>query len=540
MNKLKNKNIAPWIPLMLAVALVVGVFIGRGTSGSGSSRAGADKLSTIMSYIDAEYVDEVDLDSLLESVYPELLSSLDPHSVYIPASDLTAVNDELEGSFSGIGISFNMMTDTITVIEIISGGPAESVGLMPGDRIISINDTVVAGQKWSNEKVISHLRGPAGTKVKVGVERSTSSELLPFEITRGDVPVNSVDAAYMLAPGVGYIRVNKFGKNTFEEFFTGIMTLKADGAEQLVVDLRGNGGGFMEMAILMANEFLERDAPIVSTKGRVANSSSASSADGSGAFQDIGLVVLMDEYSASASEIFAGAIQDNDRGLVIGRRSFGKGLVQRQFDLPDNSAIRLTVARYYTPSGRSIQKRYEPGSLQAYQEDLIDRYDRGELFSEDSVKLDKSITFYTRTRRPVYGGGGIMPDVFVPEDTTAVTSWYAQVVNGGTLQKYAFDYFSRHRRELSQAGSVDQLLGRLPADDALLSDFAAYAERAGVPQRWYYINISKPLVVNQLKALIARNALGVGAYYEVSNRRDPMVSSAMEQIRSGRTAFPIK
>lgn len=540
MSEPKNKGISPWIPLIVAVALVAGIFIGRGTGGQRGTTAGTDKLSTIMAYIGSEYVDEVDLDSLLETVYPELLSGLDPHSVYIPASDLTAVNDELEGSFSGIGISFNMMTDTITVIEIISGGPAEAVGLMPGDRIISIDDTVVAGQKWSNEKVISHLRGTKGTKVKVGVQRSTSDELLPFEITRGDIPVNSVDAAYMIAPGVGYVRVNKFGKTTFDEFFSSVMELKSQNAEQLVVDLRGNGGGFMEMAILMANEFLEHDAPIVSTKGRVANSSSASSADGSGALQDIGLVVLMDEYSASASEIFAGAMQDNDRGLVVGRRSFGKGLVQRQYDLPDNSAIRLTVARYYTPSGRSIQKRYEPGSLQAYQEDLIDRYDRGELFSEDSVKLDKSITFYTRMRRPVYGGGGIMPDVFVPEDTTAVTSWYAQVVNGGTLQKYSFDYYDRHRQQLSGVDNVDQLLSRLPDDDALLADFAEYAERAGVPQRWYYINISKPLVVNQLKALIARNALGVGAYYEVSNRRDPMVNSALEQIRSGRTAFPIK
>lgn len=535
------RNATVWVPLLMAAIFVAGIFVGRHVApGGGTAGSGEGKLSAILSHISAEYVDQIDTDSLLETIYPNLLSALDPHSVYIPAEDLATVNDELEGSFSGIGISFNTINDTINVIEVIAGGPSEKIGLMPGDRIVEIDDTIVAGKGWSNEKVISTLRGPEGSKVKLGVKRHTSSKLLTFEITRGEIPVNSVVASYIIEPGVGYLRVDRFGRNTFDEFYTAAHGLRADGAEKLIVDLRGNGGGYMEMAILMANEFLKRGQPIVSTHGRDVSQDNEAVADGTGGLQEMELTVLMDEYSASASEIFAGAIQDNDRGLIVGRRSFGKGLVQRQIDLDDGSAIRLTTARYYTPSGRSIQKRYEPGGTKAYQADLIERYDRGELFNADSVKLDKSITFHTAGGRAVYGGGGIMPDIFVPNDTTGVTSYYLNVFNAGLLQKFAFDYNDNHRTMLSKVRDTATLLKVIPPDDALLEEFAAYAEKNGVAQRWHYINISRDLIVNQLKALIARGALGTHAFYEVDNLTDPSTRRALKAMADGETAFPVK
>lgn len=534
------KDIKTWIPLSLAVVFIIGLLCGGSTSGPVPvARDQHSKLSTILQYIQNQYVDELDTDSLLETMFPELMTSLDPHSVYIPAKDLQAVNEDLEGSFSGIGISFNMLTDTITVVEVISGGPSEAVGLMPGDRIMEINDTLVAGKGWSNEKVITRLRGPEGTKVRLGIKRGNSDELHPFEITRGPIPVTSIDAAYMLDDRTGYIKVNKFGRETYEEFLKSAIDLKASGADKFIIDLRGNGGGYMEMAILMANEFLPSGSPIVSTKGRAGYKNQAPLADGTGRFQNEEIAVLMDEFSASASEIFAGAMQDNDRGLVVGRRSFGKGLVQQQIMLPDSSAIRLTIARYYTPSGRSIQKRYEHGGTKAYQEDLIQRYDRGELFSADSIKIDKSITFHTMTGRPVYGGGGIMPDIFVANDTTDYTQYYARLVNAGVLQKFAFSFNDSHRDLLAKASSPAELTTLLPENDRLLSDLVAFAEKEGIKPDRSQINKSASLLVNQLKALIARNALGVSAYYQVDNLTDPSVIRALEALRTGKARFPI-
>lgn len=534
------KDIKTWIPLSLAVVFIIGLLCGGASSSPAPvARDQHSKLSTILQYIEDQYVDDIDTDSLLETMFPGLLTSLDPHSVYIPAKDLQAVNEDLEGSFSGIGISFNMLTDTITVVEVISGGPSESVGLMPGDRIMEINDTVVAGKGWSNEKVITHLRGPEGTKVKLGIKRGNSDEIHPFEITRGPIPVTSIDACYMLDDKTGYVKVNKFGRETYEEFLKSTIELKASGAEKFVIDLRGNGGGYMEMAIMMANEFLPSGSPIVSTKGRAGYKDQAPMADGTGRYQSEEVAVLMDEFSASASEIFAGAIQDNDRGLVVGRRSFGKGLVQQQIMLPDSSAIRLTIARYYTPSGRSIQKKYEHGGTKAYQEDLIERYDRGELFSADSIKLDKSITFHTMTGRPVYGGGGIMPDIFVANDTTGYTKYYGKLVNGGVLQKFSFHYNDKHRAELSKASTPAQLTALLPQGNQLLDELVAFAEKEGIATERDQLNKSATLLVNQLKALIARNALGVSAYYQVDNLTDPSVIRALEALRSGKARFPI-
>lgn len=423
------------------------------------------------------------------------------------------------------------------MLEVISGGPSEKVGLLPGDRIVSINDTVVAGMEWSDVKVRSSLRGPKGSMVKLGIKRPSSKSLLSFDVTRGDVPVTSIDAAYILSPGVGYIKINKFGASTYSEFLTSMVTLLAEDAQKFVIDLRGNTGGFMEPAVLMANEFLPAGSPIVSMKGKTTRDTSPTVSDGTGTFRDLELVVLLDEISASASEIFAGAIQDNDRGLVVGRRSFGKGLVQNQMELPDSSALRLTIARYYTPSGRCIQKTYAPGT--DYERDIINRYEHGEFYNVDSIKLNKDLAFTTLHGRTVYGGGGIMPDIFVPNDTAGVTSYYINVMNAGLIQKYTFDYTDRNRQRLEAGKTVAEVVEMLPDDDMLLEDFVAYAKKNGVTPRWALINISHDLLVNSLKAMIARNLLGVSGYFEVINESDPTVVTAVEAISSGKAAFPI-
>ena len=535
-NRLKKTSV--WMPLAIAVALVAGMWIGKSFFNNSARWNSRSKLDTILEIIDRSYVDDVDPDSLLEASFAGLLSHLDPHSVYIPAADLQNVNEELSGSFSGIGISFNLLNDSINVLEVISGGPSEKAGLLAGDKIVSINDTIVAGQKWSDVKVRSSLRGPKGSVVKLGIKRHTSKKILPFEVVRGDIPVTSIDAAYMIAPKTGYVKINKFGSNTYSEFLTSVVNLMADGAEKFVIDLRGNGGGFMEPAVLMANEFLPAGSPIVSMRGKTSPDDSPTYSDGSGSLLNTELVVLIDEVSASASEIFAGAIQDNDRGLVIGRRSFGKGLVQHQIELPDSSALRLTIARYYTPSGRCIQKAYAPGT--DYDRDIINRYEHGEFYSADSIKLDKSLAFETMHGRTVYGGGGIMPDIFVPNDTAGITSYYLNVVNAGLIQKYTFDYTDRNRDRLEKSGDVAALLRMLPDDDTLLQDFVSYSQKAGVAPRWYYINISRDLLVNQLKAMIVRNVLGVEGYFKVFNELDPTVVSGVEALASGKAAFPVK
>lgn len=493
-----------------------------------------------MKYISAQYVDKIDTDSLLDSSINDILAKLDPHSVYIPASDLQAANEELEGSFSGIGVTFNMMTDTATVLEVISGGPSDKVGIMPGDRIITINDTVAAGKKWSNEKIISRLRGNKGTTVKLGIQRQSSAKLLQFDVVRGDIPITSIDAQYIIKEGVGYVKINKFGNTTYDEFITALQSLKNQGADKYIIDLRGNTGGYLERAILMVNEFLEAGSPIVSTHGRTPESESATISDGNGSFKNAQLAVLIDEFSASASEVFAGALQDNDRGLVIGRRSFGKGLVQRQFDLPDNSAIRLTTARYYTPSGRCIQKTYTNGTAGDYGMEIVERYNHGEIYSADSAKIDKSREFFTLGGRPVFGGGGIMPDIFVPNDTTGLSTYYINAVNSGLLHKFAFNFVDSRRSKFNEVKTVSQLLKLLPSDDELLQDFANYAYKTGgLAPRWYYINLSRALIVSQLKGLIARDVLGSSGYYQIVNDHDATVGRALKEILAGAAQPPI-
>lgn len=534
-NRLKNPGV--WMPLALALALVGGMWIGKTFFNNYHGWDSRSKLDTILELINKNYVDEIDTDSILEVSFPEIISHLDPHSVYIPASDLQSVNEELEGSFSGIGISFNMLGDTINVLEVISGGPSEKVGILPGDRIITINDSLVAGQKWTNSKVMSNLRGPKGSTVRLGIKRPTAKELLPYDVKRDDIPVTSIDASYLIDDEVGYIKINKFGATTYSEFLTSMVTLMADGAKRFIIDLRGNGGGFMDHAVLMANEFLPSGSPIVAIKGKNRSRDNATMSDGSGSFKDKELVVLLDEISASASEIFAGAMQDNDRGLIIGRRSFGKGLVQNQLELPDSSALRLTIARYYTPSGRCIQKTYAPGV--DYERELLNRFEHGELYSADSIKQDKSLEFTTLHGRTVYGGGGITPDIFVPNDSTGITSYYINVINAGLIPKYTFEYTDANRANLSKSKDGHELLTMLPDDDTLLQNFVNYAQKNGVAPRWYYINLSRDLLVNSLKAMIARNIHGVQGYYEVMNDSDPTVLAALEALNSGKSAFPI-
>lgn len=535
---MKRNRIIIWIPLLIAATFIAGLYFGSGINNT-QNISGNNKFNSILSLINNEYVDHVNMDSLIEETIPELLSHLDPHSTYIPAKDLKAVNDELDGTFSGIGISFMLKNDTISIIEVLSGGPSEKVGLMPGDRIVSVDDSIVAGKNFTNEKVLSILRGEKGSQVKLGIKRNTAKETLHFDLIRDDIPVTSVDAAYIIAPEIGYIKVNKFGRTTYNEFLTSMTQLRNEGAQKYIIDLRGNGGGFMEMAILMANEFLPDDNIIVFTKGRTKRESISTISDGNGSFYDSEVVVLIDEYSASASEILAGAIQDNDRGLIIGRRSFGKGLVQRQTELPDSSALRLTVSRYHTPSGRCIQKEYTPGKTNDYDYDIINRFNHGEAFNADSIKLNKSLEFTTAHGRKVYGGGGIMPDVFVPNDTSGITNYYLKIANAGLLQKFAFDYCDTNRDKLNQSEDANDLLNKLPSDETLLQSFVKYATQNGIPARWYYINISSALIVNQIKSLIARDILGSQSFYHIYNTQDNCVQKAISELKNGNAQFPI-
>lgn len=530
-------RLSAWTPLIAAAMFILGFLAGDLVNKENGPTAAQKKFQTILNLVRNEYVDEVDLDSLIEKTIPSLLTNLDPHSAYIPASDLQAVNEDLDGSFSGVGIQFMIDNDTIKVLEVIPGGPAEKVGVLPGDRIVKVDGEDVAGIGITQEKVLHTLRGEKNTKVQLQIKRANSKKPLSYTVVRGDIPVNTIDATYMASPGIGYVKVNKFGRTTYDEFFQGLSKLRREGAEDFIIDLRGNTGGYMEIAYMMANEFLEPGQTIVSTKGRDFNSATHITADGTGSFRESQVVVLLDEFSASSSEIFAGALQDNDRALIIGRRSFGKGLIQRQSVLPDSSAIRLTVGRYYTPSGRSIQKDYS--NLSVYEHDILDRYQRGEMFSADSIKLNTDLKYTTLHGRTVYGGGGIMPDIFVPNDTSGISSYYINVANAGLLQRYAFDYVDDNREVLRKASNVKELLELLPNDDSLLRQFVLFASRNGIPARWYYINISHDLIVNQLKALIARDALGYGAYFEISNSDDINVRRAIDELLKGNAAFPI-
>lgn len=534
----ENKKLIIFLPLIISISIVLGITVGTQFSNRKYISNNDRKLNTILNMVSDGYVDTIDVNKIIEQTIPHMLNNLDPHTVYIPAKDLTEVNNELDGSFSGIGISFFIMNDTVRIVEVLSGGPSEKAGLIAGDKIVSVNDTSFTGSKVTNQEVFKKLRGIKGSSIKLGIKRSSSDKVLSYDLIRGDIPVNSIDAAYMVEKEIGYVKINKFARTTYDEFLQALVKLKNEGAERYILDLRGNGGGFMEMAILMANEFLPENSLIVYTQGREKKNNQQFWSDGNGSFQDVELAVLIDEYSASASEILAGAIQDNDRGLIVGRRSFGKGLVQRQFELADSSAIRMTVSRYHTPSGRCIQKDYKKGS-DAYSHDIYDRIISGELSNKDSIKIDTTNVFQTVHRRKVYGGGGIIPDIFVPSDTSGITSYYINVSNAGLLQKYAYSYSEINREDFSKLENYKQFLRILPSNNNILNDFVSFAAENGVPARWYYINMSKELIVTQIKALIARDIFGSEAFYPIYNKNDKMIQKAVKAINENKAAFPI-
>lgn len=538
MNKAKNPIV--WMPLVIAIAIVFGIYVGRDnyieqSNYSTPSTLGTNKIDYLLQLIDKEYVDTVEVYDLIEDVLPKIMDELDPHSEYIPAKDLESLNEQLEGSFSGIGIQFSILEDTVMVVGIVSGGPSEKVGVLAGDRIVTVGDSAFVGKDINNERVMKTLRGIKGSEITIGIKRDTSSEVLDFTIVRDDIPDNSVDVAYMHDSNKGYMRISKFGKRTYEEMLNALAKLKQQGAESFIIDLRGNSGGYMDAAINMVNEFLPKGSLIVYTEGKAYPRSEAVS-NGYGAFQQVPMVVLVDEFSASASEIFAGAIQDNDRGTIVGRRSFGKGLVQQQIPFSDGSAVRLTISRYYTPSGRSVQKEYTLGKEEDYNQDFINRFLHGELDVQDSIKQNDSLRYETMGGRIVFGGGGIMPDVFVPRDTVGVSSYLNEVVNKGLIYQFAFDYADKHRAELSQYSTTEAMEKYLKSQP-ILDQFVNYATTKGVKKRPHYINISRNVMTYQLHASIARHTLGDAAFYAIFMQDDPTLKKAVNILEQG-DAFP--
>lgn len=533
----KNKKLTVWLPVIIAASIALGIFIGNHylslNQGKRRAYSSGNKINAILDIIDEQYVDTVNMKDLVEGAIPKIFSELDPHSVYIPAEDASLVNEELEGSFSGIGVSFNMQTDTILVINVISGGPAEKAGLLPFDRIITINDSVYSGNKSSQAKIMKTLRGAKNSTVKLGIKRGNEPDLLYFDVTRGDVPVHSVDVAYEAAKGIGYIKVSKFARNTYNEFITAIAELKQKGCNSFVIDLRNNTGGYMEAAINMINEFMPEGRLIVYTEGKSFPRSDVY-ANGTGTCKESPIVVLTDEISASASEIFAGAIQDNDRGLIIGRRTYGKGLVQTQLGLSDGSALRLTIARYYTPSGRCIQKSYEMGKTDEYDQDIYNRYMHGEFDSADSIKMDDSLKYQTVKGRTVYGGGGIMPDIFIPRDTSGMTSYYSNVVNSGVLYLYALEYSDQNREKLSSFKTWQELYDYLQ-QQPLLYNFTNFAASKGIKKRPTLINISGNLIENQLQAYIVRNFFDEAGFYPIFLKDDVTLKRAIRILQEGKS-----
>lgn len=538
---MKSGKSSRFTPLIIAVSIIAGILIGtfyaRHFAGNtlGIINGSSNKLNALLRIIEDQYVDTVNMKDLLEKAMPQLLSELDPHSTYIPAQNLEAVNSELEGSFSGIGIQFTIQEDTIHINSVIQGGPSEKVGLMAGDRIVEVDDSLFVGKGLTNEKAMRTLKGPKGTQVKLGIKRATEEKLQHFLITRGDIPQNTIDAAYMLSNDYGYIQISKFGRTTHIELLNAIAQLNHKKCRGLIIDLRDNTGGYMEAAVRMVNEFLPEGQLIVYAQGRK-YPRTEDYANGTGSCQKTPLVVLVNEGSASASEIFAGAIQDNDRGTIVGRRSFGKGLVQQPIDFSDGSAIRLTVARYYTPTGRCIQRPYENGKDARYEMDKITRYEHGEFFSKDSIKLDENLRYSTRLGRSVYGGGGIMPDVFVPQDTTGISSYLIEVFNKGLTLQFSFRYTDQKRSKLNEFTDEESLLKHLRSQ-GVIEQFIRFAESKGVKRRNILIQKSMHLLEQNLYGNIIYNMLGREAHIKYLNRTDPTVLKALEILEREET-FP--
>lgn len=536
-----QNKITRFIPFIIAASIVVGIMIGifytdRYADGKSSViNASSNKLNALLRIIDDQYVDTVNMADLIEEAMPQILGELDPHSSYIAAKDMEEMTADLRGSFSGIGIQFTIQQDTIHINNVIAGGPSEKVGLMAGDRIVEVDDSAFVGKIVTNNEAMKKLKGPKGSEVKLGIFRHGEKEILHFTIIRGDIPVKSVDAAYMLNEKYGYIKINKFGETTYPEMLISLAKLHQENCEGIVVDLRGNTGGYMGAAVQMVNEFLPKGQLIVYTEGRKATRENYFS-NGTGSSQEIPVIVLVDEGSASASEIFAGAIQDNDRGTIIGRRSFGKGLVQQPIDFSDGSAIRLTIARYHTPSGRCIQKPYNKGKDENYELDILTRYEHGEFFSQDSIKQDESHIYYTSLGRPVYGGGGIMPDIFVPQDTTGVTSYFSMAVNRGLILQFAFQYTDQNRQALQKYETAEDMLKYLKKQN-ILEKFARFAETKGLKRRNILMYKSQKLFERNLYGNIIYNMLDMEDYLKYLNQQDPTVLKALEVLEKEQS-FP--
>jgi carboxyl-terminal processing protease len=530
-----NKDTKVTMPLIIAVSIVLGMLIQKNIDSNSDlfinniKTITNNKLNDVLNYIDREYVDTVNIDSIVEKTIPVILKDLDPHSIYIPAKDLESVNEPLTGKFDGIGVQFNIQKDTITIIKTIFGGPSEKIGLKDGDRIVTVNDSLVAGIGIKNNDVIKLLRGKKGTKVNVGIYRRGEKELLPFTITRDAIPLYSVDVSYMLDKKTGYLKISKFASTTYKEFQQAVVKLKNKGMTNIIVDLRGNGGGYLNAAINIADEFLEKGKLIVYTEGRAREKTNYYSTNRS-LCTNLEVTILIDEWSASASEIVSGAIQDNDRGIIIGRRSFGKGLVQEPVVFKDGSAMRLTIARYYTPSGRCIQRSYEKGE-DAYYEDIYKRFTDGELLDKDSITLPDSLKYYTTKGRVVYGGGGIMPDKFIPVDTVGITNYLNKVRRKGFEYQFSFDFTDANRKKLNSFNNLEELISFLD-NQHLLDKFIEYASKKGVKATKKDIQTSGKIIETQIKALIARNIYDNDGFYPIIKDVDKTLLEALSLTKN--------
>lgn len=530
------------MPIMLAVSCVLGIIIGIFFSNHFAGNrlnivnSGSNRLNNLLHIIDDQYVDNVNIDSLVDKAIPQILSELDPHSVYISAKDVQTANDDLKGSFSGVGIEFVIRDDTIHVQNVIKNGPAERAGILAGDKIVSVDGKPFVGKKVTNEEAMHRLKGPKDTKVKIGVLRYGSNKQQYFTITRGEIPTKSITATYMVNDSTGYIRIKNFGETTYPELLISLAKLQQQGFSNLIIDLRDNGGGYLQSAVQMANEFLPAKKLIVYTQGRKSPRHNYMS-DGKGQYQQIPMCVLINETSASSAEIFSGAMQDNDRATIIGRRSFGKGLVQQQIAFPDGSMIRLTIARYYTPSGRCIQKPYTLGDDKDYEQDLLTRYQHGEFFSQDSIK-HTGPAYHTGIGRVVYGGGGITPDIFVPEDTLGITSYYKEAAMSGLILQFAFTYTDNNRPKLNNFKEMMEMSDYLVKMNTV-DQFVNYADKHGLQRRNLMIKKSHKLLERYINSRIIYNMLDEQAWNQYLNQDDPVILKALEVFKK-HEAFPKK
>lgn len=541
MSSNKNKS-NRFMPIIMAICVVVGIFLGSFFSNHFSGNrlnivnSGSNRLNNLLHLIDDQYVDAVNIDSLVDKAIPLILAELDPHSVYISAKDAAAATDDLKGSFSGVGVEFVIRDDTIHIQNVIQNGPAEKAGLLAGDKIVAVDGKPFVGKIVTNQEAMRRLKGPKDTKVKIGVVRYGSKKVQTFTVTRGEIPTKSVTASYMLDDETGYIRIKNFGENTYPEMLIALAKLSQEGFKNLCIDLRDNSGGYLSAAVSMANEFLPDKKLIVYTQGRKSPRHDYLS-DGKGSYQKIPLVVLINEGSASSAEIFAGAMQDNDRATIIGRRSFGKGLVQQQLEFPDHSLIRLTIARYYTPSGRCIQKPYTMGDDKDYEQDLLDRYQHGEFFTQDSIK-HTGPAYHTSIGRTVYGGGGITPDIFVPEDTLGMTSYFKEASMSGLILQFAFTYTDDNRPKLRNFKEMMQLADYLDSQN-MVEQFVSYADKHGLKRRNLLIKKSHKLLDRVIDSRIIYNMLDEQAWTQFINQDDPVIQKTLE-VFSKHEAFPKK